>query len=142
MENNDTNTDYKRFVRVGDQNWEIVQVTIGIISSAWDLYSLFIIPGDFKPCLKKITPPHLKCQFPPKIPIWPYINVMKNVCDVGACKPCCYCSFISYPTLTENFPSSQTFVHPFTDFFHLPIKTKKILHFIESNACHMPLPWE
>ena len=57
MENNDTNTDYTRFVRVGDQNWEIVQVTIGIISSAWDLYSLFIIPGDFKPRLKKITPP-------------------------------------------------------------------------------------
>ena len=36
---------------------------------AWDLYSLFFIQGVFKSHLKK-NHPHLKCQFPPKIPIW------------------------------------------------------------------------
>ena len=43
MENNDTNTDYPKFVRVGDQKWEIVEITIGIIFLffAWNLYSLF-----------------------------------------------------------------------------------------------------
>ena len=38
MENNDINTDYHKFVTVGEQ---------------------------------KKNRPHLKCQFPPKIPIWP-----------------------------------------------------------------------
>ena len=28
MENNDTNTDYQKFVRAGDQKWEIVEITI------------------------------------------------------------------------------------------------------------------
>ena len=40
MENKDTNTDYQKFVRVGDQKWEIVEVTIKITFFAWDLYSL------------------------------------------------------------------------------------------------------
>ena len=31
MENNDTNTDYHKFVRVGDKIWEIVEITVGII---------------------------------------------------------------------------------------------------------------
>ena len=35
---------------------------------AWDLYSLFSIEGVFKSHLK--NHPYLKCQFPPKIPIW------------------------------------------------------------------------
>ena len=30
MENNDTNTDYHKFVRVRDQKWEIVEIKIGI----------------------------------------------------------------------------------------------------------------
>ena len=49
MENNDTNTDYHKFVRVGEQKWEIVEITIGIIFFlfAWDLYSLFFIQGVF-----------------------------------------------------------------------------------------------
>ena len=42
MENNDTSTDYHKFVRVGDQKQEIVEITIGIILFfAWDLYSQF-----------------------------------------------------------------------------------------------------
>ena len=28
MENNNTNTDYHKVVRVGDQKWEIVEITI------------------------------------------------------------------------------------------------------------------
>ena len=31
MENNNTNTDYHKFGRVGDQKWEIVEITIEII---------------------------------------------------------------------------------------------------------------
>ena len=31
MENNDTNIDYHKFVTVGDQKREIVEITIGII---------------------------------------------------------------------------------------------------------------
>ena len=30
MENNNTNTDYHKFVKVGDLKWEIVEITIGI----------------------------------------------------------------------------------------------------------------
>ena len=43
MENKDTNTHYQKYVRVGDQKWEIVEITIGIIFFAWDSYSLFFI---------------------------------------------------------------------------------------------------
>ena len=54
MENNDTNTDYHKFVRLGDQIWEIVEITIGIIFFfAQDIYALFFIQGVFKS--------HLKC---------------------------------------------------------------------------------
>ena len=56
MENKDTNTAYQKFIRVGDQNWEIVEITIGIIFFAWDSYSPFFIQGVFKFHLKKITP--------------------------------------------------------------------------------------
>ena len=31
MENNNTNRDYHKFVRLGERKWEIVEVTIGII---------------------------------------------------------------------------------------------------------------
>ena len=52
MKNKDTNTDYQKVVRLGDQKWEIVKTAIRII---------FFFFFD----------PHLKCQFPPKISIWP-----------------------------------------------------------------------
>ena len=55
----------------GDRKWEIKEITIGIFFVfGWDLYSLFFIQGVFKSHLKKHHP-HLQCQFPPKIPIWP-----------------------------------------------------------------------
>ena len=56
MENKDTNTDYQKFVRVGDQKWEILDITIGITFFAWDSYSLIFIQGVLKPQLKEITP--------------------------------------------------------------------------------------
>ena len=37
---------------------------------AWDSNPLFFIQGVFKSHLEK-NYPHLKCQFPPRIPIWP-----------------------------------------------------------------------
>ena len=57
MENNDINTDYHKFVTVGDQKWEIVEITIRNISFAWDSYLIFFMQE--------------KYQFPPKISIWP-----------------------------------------------------------------------
>ena len=30
MENEDTNTDYQKLVRVGNKKWDIVEITIGI----------------------------------------------------------------------------------------------------------------
>ena len=53
MENKGTNTDYQKFVRVGDQKWEIVEIITGIIFFAWDSNSLFFIQGVFKSHLKK-----------------------------------------------------------------------------------------
>ena len=59
MENNETNTDHHKLVRVRNQKWEIVEITIGTIFFfffAWDLYSLFFIQGVFKSHLKKSPP--------------------------------------------------------------------------------------
>ena len=72
MENNNTNTDYHKFVRVGDQKWEIVEITIRIIFFFFCLRYVFTIfyTGSFQVPPKK-NYPHLKCQFPPKIPICP-----------------------------------------------------------------------
>ena len=58
MDNKDTNTDYQKFVKVGYQKWEIVEITIEIFFFffAWDLHSLFFIQGVSKSHLKKITP--------------------------------------------------------------------------------------
>ena len=48
MENKDVNTDYQRVVRLGDQKWQIVEITIKISFVClfvclfiWDLYPLF-----------------------------------------------------------------------------------------------------
>ena len=41
MENKDTNTDYQKVVRVGDQKWKIVEITIEIIFFVSD--SLFFM---------------------------------------------------------------------------------------------------
>ena len=62
--------DNQEVVRVGNQKWEIVEITIGIFFFAvvvWDLYSLFFMQGLYNSHLKKHHP-HLKCQHPLKIP--------------------------------------------------------------------------
>ena len=65
MENNDTKTDWQEVVRVGDQKWEMVEITIRIIFFVWDSYSLLLyMQGILKSHLKKITSTQ-KCQFPP-----------------------------------------------------------------------------
>ena len=55
MENNDTNADYRKFIRVRGKKWQIIEITIGIIFFAWDFYSLLSIQGVFESHLKKIT---------------------------------------------------------------------------------------
>ena len=69
MENNNKNTDYHKFVIVGDQKWEIVEITIGIIFFCLRFVFIIFYTGSFQVPHKKNLP-HLKCQFPPKIPIW------------------------------------------------------------------------
>ena len=70
MENKDTNTDYQMFARVGDQKWEIVEITVGFIFFCLRLVFTVFYTGSFQ------APPeknyhYLKCQFPTTIPIWP-----------------------------------------------------------------------
>ena len=70
MENKDRNTDYHKFVRLGDQMWEIVEITVRIIFFYCLRYVITIFyTGSFQIPPKK-DHPHLKCQFPPKIPVW------------------------------------------------------------------------
>ena len=57
MENNDTYADYHKFVMVGDQEGEIVEITIGITFFLFCLRFVFIIfyTGSFHVPPKKIT---------------------------------------------------------------------------------------
>ena len=68
IENKDTNTDYQKFVRVADQKWEIVEITVGIIFFC--LRFLFTIYKEYSSPIEK-NHTHLKCTFPSKILIWP-----------------------------------------------------------------------
>ena len=43
MENEDTNTDYQKLVRVGNKKWEIVEITIGIFFFIFCLRFVFTI---------------------------------------------------------------------------------------------------
>ena len=61
MENKDTNTEYWEVVRVGKQNWDIIEITT--------IFFLFEIRIIFQVTPEK-SHPHLKCQFRPKIPVW------------------------------------------------------------------------
>ena len=60
MENNDANADYHKFVRVGDQEWEIVEITTRITFFLFCLRFVFIIfyTGSFHvPPKKKLPTP-------------------------------------------------------------------------------------
>ena len=71
MENKDTNTEYHKFVSVGDQKWDIVEITIGIFFFLCVRFVFTVFyTGSFQVPPKK-NQPNLKYQFPPKISIWP-----------------------------------------------------------------------
>ena len=81
MENKDTNTEYQKFVRVGDQKWEIVEITIGIIFLLFSfglrfVFTIFYIGSFQVPPEKNYS--HLKCQFPSKILSWPKCVLKKG----------------------------------------------------------------
>ena len=78
IENKDRYIDYQKFVRIEDQNWEIVEITIRIIFFAWDFYSLFFIYSGRSFQVPSVNHPQLKCQFPPKIPVWPKSLLCKH----------------------------------------------------------------
>ena len=60
MEKKDTNTDYQKVVRVGDQKWEIVETTFGII---------FLLEIHIHYSLKEFQAPPEKKSPPSKVPI-------------------------------------------------------------------------
>ena len=67
MENSDTDTDYQKVVRVGDQilgdqHGEIVEITIRIISFLWRLVFTILYAGNFLVLPERKLPP-------PKVPI-------------------------------------------------------------------------
>ena len=61
MENKDTNTDYQKFVRVGDEKWEIVEITTGTIFLL-EVYIYYFLCREFSSPTWKKSPP-------PKVPI-------------------------------------------------------------------------
>ena len=70
MDNKDANIEYQTVVGVGDQKWEIVEITIGISFFCLKFVFTTSDTGSFQVPPEK-NHPHLRCQFPPKIPIWP-----------------------------------------------------------------------
>ena len=69
MENNDANTDYNKFVRVGDQKWETVEIAISIFFFFCFRFVFTIFYTESFQVPPKKNHPHLKCQSPHKIPI-------------------------------------------------------------------------
>ena len=57
MENKDTNTDHQMFVRVGDQKWEIVEITVGFIFLLEINIHCFLYREFSSPTWKKLPPP-------------------------------------------------------------------------------------
>ena len=79
MENKDTNTDYQKVIGLGDDKWNIVEITIGIICLfVWDLYHYFLYRKFSSPTWKKS--PLAKEPIPTRsrFPIWPNLNLLKN----------------------------------------------------------------
>ena len=93
IENNDANVDHHKFVRVGDQEWEFVEITTGITFFLFSLRFAFIIfyTGSFHVPPKKNFP-HLKFQLNPKSQLdvsFSYINVLKNGSSPGSPRKGC-----------------------------------------------------
>ena len=91
MENKDTNTDYQKFVRVGEQKWEIVEITVRIIFFWLRFIFTFIyfLYRVFKSHLKKSPPPKkpISTQNPnlTKVNVWPYKHSEFNQGKGGGC---------------------------------------------------------
>ena len=60
MEHKDTNTDYQKFVQVGDQKWENVEITIKIIFYCLRFVFTIFYTGSFQVQPEKNNS-HLKC---------------------------------------------------------------------------------
>ena len=56
MENKDTNTDYQKFIRVGDQTWEILGGFFCLFFCLRFVFTIFYT-GSFHVPPEKITPP-------------------------------------------------------------------------------------
>ena len=64
MENKDTNTDYQKVVRVGDQKWEIVETTFGIIFCLRFVFTIFYAESFQVPPEKNHPQPKRKWPIP------------------------------------------------------------------------------
>ena len=81
MENKDVNIDYQKVVGLGDQKWEIVEITIGIIC-LFEIRTIIFYIASFQ-VPSGNNHPQLKCQFRPDLnsqfDLSPsFINLMKN----------------------------------------------------------------
>ena len=101
MENNDTKTDYQEIVRAGDQMWEMVEITIGIIFFClfvWDSCPLFFIcAGNFQvsPTWKKY--PHPKVPIPTPNPNLTYVPTIQTFWKMAQTFP-----LLSLPPITQG----------------------------------------
>ena len=80
MENKDTNADYQKFVRVGDQKWEIAEITIRIIFFLLEIRIHYFLYKEFSSPTRKKSPLPKK-QIPTQnadLTSVPHINVLKN----------------------------------------------------------------
>ena len=60
MENSDTNTDHHKFVRVGDQKWEIAEITMESLFFLLEICIHYFLYREFSsPTYKKSPPPKL-----------------------------------------------------------------------------------
>ena len=78
MENKNTNTDYQKVVRIGDQQWYCSNYIWNHFLFGIRIH--YLLHREFSSSTWKKSP-HLKCQFPPKITIWHkslHIHVLKN----------------------------------------------------------------
>ena len=62
IKNRDTNTDYQKFVSLGDQKWEIVEIAIGI-------FFFFGLRFVFAIFYREFLSPNWEKSTPPKVPI-------------------------------------------------------------------------
>ena len=85
MENNDTNIDYTKFARVGDQKWELVEITIRI-TFLLEIAIYYFLYREFSSSTWKKSPPP-KVPIPTQNPNLTWVPPIKNILKNGSAPP-------------------------------------------------------